>query len=45
MLITYDHIGFVISDIINNQYIKRRYCNFTRKEAIKDFRQYVKELA
>ena len=37
MKVTFDGIGYVIEqdDII------RRYCNFTKAEAIKDFKEYM----
>ena len=42
MSISRDRIGIVISDIVNNQLVTRRYCNYTQREAIREFKQYIK---
>jgi len=44
MTVTTDRIGIVISDIVNNQLITRRYCNYTRSEAVSEFKIYLKQL-
>tara|TARA_R100000315_G_C5174536_1_gene100905 strand:+ start:369 stop:521 length:153 start_codon:yes stop_codon:yes gene_type:complete len=36
--------SLLISDIVNNQYIKQVYYFYTKKDAIKLFRQYRKQL-
>jgi len=36
--------GWLVSDIINGQYVKRRYFGYTKKQAIEDFKQEIKAL-
>lgn len=37
--------GWLISDIVDNQLIRRRYFGYTKREAIARFKQEIKELS
>ena len=45
MIINKNHNGSVlITDIINNQYIKQIYYGYTKKECVRKFKIYIKNL-
>lgn len=36
--------GFLISDIINNHYIKKLYIGYSKKQAVNNFKQFCKTI-
>jgi hypothetical protein len=44
MVVEKNKNGYLISKIVNNQLIKMQYSFYTKKDAVKAFKEYLKEI-